>query len=77
MAAVQCVWKNGGQRWKRRKKMEGSNVREQLTWLLTNGGRATPLVRLRSDTITFRIFSIYRRRKRRNEKEGRVLVRNK
>lgn len=48
---------------------------DQLTWLFTKGGRATPLVRLRSDTITLRIFSIYRRRKRRSEggvNEGRV-----
>lgn len=43
------------------KRKEGGQEEGQLTWLLlTNGGWDTPLVRLRSDTITLRIFSIYR-----------------
>lgn len=41
-----------------------------LTFLLSNEGMATPLERLRSDTSTFRMFWIYRRRKKRGKRNG-------
>lgn len=49
---------------------EGEGHKHCLTFLLSNEGMATPLERLRSDTSTFRMFWIYRRRKKRGKRNG-------